>query len=333
MIAFNSGLVMDSIWFFSIIIFVVIYISLRSIPKYLSSIFGVCVANDKTSKIHNPMVRGVGIIFPIILVLSFIIWGSIFSKFEILIICLSTLVGFWDDKYVLKQKQKLYFFLFIGFAWSLYQINLKDTEINFLVNLILHNFIFVFIVLFFNQIDGINGLATSTFLICMLFIFFTGVNLILLIPLIMSIFAYLAINMGGKIGIQGDAGSFFMGSLISILSVKTIGWDKAGIIFLMLGPLIFDICATTIIRFYFKIDLTIGHRNNLYQKLVSRYQSHFKITSAFAITQIMFCYFLLNLFETESLYSLYSILFLISSVFMLLFYYIAYLIHKEKILK
>lgn len=149
----------------------------------------------------------------------------------------------------------------------------------------------------------------------------------------MSIFAYLVINMGGKIGIQGDAGSFFMGSFISILSVKTIGWDKAGVIFLMLGPLIFDICATTIIRFYYKIDLTAGHRNNLYQKLVSRYQSHFKITSIFAITQIIFCYFLLNLFETETLISLYSILFLISSVFMLLFYFVAYLIHKEKILK
>ena len=94
MIALNSEIDESSIWFFAIIIFVVVYITLRSIPKYLSPIFGVCVTNNKTSKIHNPMVRGIGIIFPIILVLSFIIWGSIFSKFEILIICLSTLVGF-----------------------------------------------------------------------------------------------------------------------------------------------------------------------------------------------------------------------------------------------
>ena len=49
MIAFNSGIDVGSISF-SIIIFVVIYISLRSIPKYLSSIFGLCVANNKTSK-------------------------------------------------------------------------------------------------------------------------------------------------------------------------------------------------------------------------------------------------------------------------------------------
>ena len=53
MIAFNSGIDVGSIGFFSIIIFVVIYISLRSIPKYLSSIFGVCVANNKTSKKHK----------------------------------------------------------------------------------------------------------------------------------------------------------------------------------------------------------------------------------------------------------------------------------------
>ena len=52
----------------------------------------------------------------------------------------------------------------------------------------------------------------------------------------------------------------------------------------------FDICATTIIRACFKVDLTIGHKNNLYQKLVSRYQSHIKVTFSFAITQIVFGY-------------------------------------------
>ena len=333
MIIFNSEIDINSILFYSIIFFIITYISIRAMPKYLSPIFGECVANNKTSKFHTPMVRGIGIIFPIILVLSSIIWGSIFTKFEILIIFLSTLIGFWDDKYFLKQKKKLFFFLFLGFVWSLYQVNLKNTDINFFIELITHNFIFVFIVLFFNQIDGINGLATSTFLICILFVILTGINLILLMPLIMCVVAYFVINMGGKIGIQGDAGSFFMGSFITILLVKTIDWDKSGIIFFILGPIVFDICATTIIRACFKVDLTIGHKNNLYQKLVSRYQSHIKVTFSFAITQIVFGYFLLKLLEIESSYILYGILLLFSSLFMLLFFFTAYLIHKDKILK
>ena len=160
-----------------------------------------------------------------------------------------------------------------------------------------------------------------------------GTNLILCLPVILSVFAYLAINMNGKIGIQGDAGSFFMGSFIAILYTKSRELNELGLIFFILGPIVFDVCGTTIIKVFYKINLTIGHRDNLYQKLVSKYQSHFLITSIFVFLQFLFCFWLSALLEKNSLVFIYYILFFICSLLILFFCFVAYLIHNKKILK
>ena len=163
MTLFNFEIFTNNFIQFSIIIFLSVYFGIKLIPNYLGSFFGKCVSNEKTSKFHLPMVRGIGIIFAIILIFSSILWGSIFSTLEIIIISSSTLIGFWDDKYGLRQKQKLFFFFLIGCTWSLYNVTLTTFDIYFFFNFVLHVFIFVFLVLFFNQIDGINGLASGTF--------------------------------------------------------------------------------------------------------------------------------------------------------------------------
>ena len=162
---------------FSIIIFI------KLIPKYLTSFFGECVANKKSSKYHSPMIRGLGIIFPIIMILSSVFWESIFSNFEIFIITSSTIVGFWDDKFGLSQKLKLLIFLFIGFLWSLSKVSYAMYDFDILIRLTSYTFIFLFLILFFNQIDGINGLASITFLISLIFIHINGFNLIFFLPL------------------------------------------------------------------------------------------------------------------------------------------------------
>lgn len=243
------------------------------------------------------------------------------------------MIGFWDDKYGLGHKQKLYFFLLLGCVLSFYNINFITFNLYTFLTFITYIFVFVFVVLFFNQIDGINGLATGTFLTCLLFIHLTGTNLILLLPVILSIIAYFVININGKVGIQGDAGSFFMGSLIAILYVKSRPLNEIGLIFFILGPMVFDICGTTLIRFYYKINLTIGHRENLYQKLVSKYQSHLLVTFIFVFLQFIFCFLLSVFLEKKSLILIYSSIIFVCSFLMVLFCFIAYLIHNKKIFK
>ena len=160
-----------------------------------------------------------------------------------------------------------------------------------------------------------------------------GLNLISFLPLFLSILVYLFINLKGRIGIQGDAGSFFMGSFVAVLFTKSIELSKIGIIFVILGPLVFDVCATTLIRIYFKVGLTTGHRNNLYQKLVAKYQNHLKITLFFGFLQALFVYFVFVFLHLENLFLLYTILFCLGSLLILLFLVIAYFIHTNKILK
>jgi UDP-N-acetylmuramyl pentapeptide phosphotransferase/UDP-N-acetylglucosamine-1-phosphate transferase len=332
MTLFNSEIFTNNIVPSSAILFLIVYFFIKSAPNYLGSFFGKCVSNDKTSKFHLPMIRGIGIIFAIVLILSSILWGSVFSIFEIIIISLSTLIGFWDDKYGLRQKKKLFLFTFIGCMWSFYHLDFVTFDIYFFLNFILHVFIFVFLILFFNQIDGINGLATGTFLTCLLFIYLTGTNLLLFLPIILSVLANLVINMNGKVGIQGDAGSFFMGSFISILYTKSTEWNQLGLVFFILGPIVFDVCGTTLIKVFYKINLTVGHRDNLYQKLVSQYQNHSLITSIFVFSQFQFCFWLSILLEKNSLVFIYYILFFICSLLMLFFCFVAYLIHNKKIL-
>lgn len=310
-----------------------VYFFIKLIPKYFHFLFGISVSNNKTSKFHLPMVRGIGIIFGIILVSSSILLDNIFDIFELFIISLSTLIGFWDDKYELKQKQKLLFFLILGVVWASYNSNFSKIDIYLIFSFTSYLTIFVFLVLFFNQIDGINGLATGTFLICLLYIYVTGTSLILFLPVILSIIAYFFINIYGKIGIQGDAGSFFMGSFIALLYTKSRQFGELGLIFFILGPLVFDICSTPIIRFYYKISLSLGHNEHLYQKLVSKYQNHILVTLIFMFAQLLFCIFLFKILEQHTLISTYIILFLLCSVFMAISIFISYLIRNKKIFK
>ena len=317
--------------FLTFIVSIIIFIKL--IPTYCTSFFGECVANHKSSKHHSPMIRGLGIVFPAILILSAVFWESVFSNFEIFIITISTIVGFWDDRFDLSQKRKLFIFLLIGFLWSLSKVNYFIDDLEILLKFIIYIFIFVFLILFFNQIDGINGLASITFLISLIFIHMNLLNLFFILPLFLCVGSYFFINLKGKIGIQGDAGSFFMGSFIAILFSKSIALEKFGVIFLILGPVVFDVCATTLVRIYYKIDLTKGHRNNLYQKVVAKYQNHILATLLIGSSQLLFYYLLLFFLETESIYNLYILLISFYSFLIILFYIISYLIHNEKILR
>ena len=118
------------------------------LPKFYPSIFGECIANNKTSKFHIPMARGLGIVFPLVLIISFIFFDSNFYFFEVCIISFSTLVGLWDDKYSLGYKSKLFIFLVLGVIYSFYSLNNEVYSNTYILKLILNGFIFIFLILF-----------------------------------------------------------------------------------------------------------------------------------------------------------------------------------------
>ena len=305
-------------------LFIMVYL-----PKYFHFMFGTSIANKKTSKFHQPMARGLGIVYPFVLIFSFLFLGINFELFELILITISTLVGFWDDKFGIKYKSKLCIYLILGFIYSLNITENVNYEIFYYLNFFLNIFIFVFLLLFFNQIDGINGLAASTFLVFLLFIFLNGISLFVYLPIICSIFIYLVINMRGRFGIQGDAGSLFMGSFAAVLFLKNFDYFEYVILFFVISPVLFDVCATTLIKLYYGIDLSVGHRDNLYQKLVYRYQAHYLVTGGFAFAQIMFCLIVTLFINNFSYYYIYIFLTLIGIFFTILFCYLSYSIHNK----
>ena len=137
--------------------------------------------------------------------------------------------------------------------------------------------------------------------------------------------------MKGNIGIQGDAGSFFMGAFSAVLFVKSFDYFEYGFIFFILSPIIFDVSSTTLVKFYYGINLSIGHRDNLYQRLVLKFQNHFLITGIFCFFQIFCCLTLIFLINHYSWAFVYIYLIFISACLTVIFCYFAYLIHNNKL--
>lgn len=293
------------------------------ITKKFKTLFGECVSNNKTSLYHEPLLRGLGLVhlLPLIIIYSFN--NIMFLPAEIILIFTCTIIGFYDDKKALSQKGKL-IILSLIFILFIY-ITSKDFEnikTNYL-EILLNYFYFIFLVLFFNQIDGINGLATITFIITLFFISLIGLVFIQVLPIFVCMLIYLFFNLQGKIGIQGEAGSFFMGSIIYVLCKnKFINFEFIYVL-IFLGPVLIDITATTVIRFIHRENLLEGHRNNLYQILVAKYKDHIRVSVFYGLFQICFgtiIFILINNLETDLL----IMLSLIMACFLfIIFFYLA----------
>ena len=315
------------IFFFSIYYFF-IYLCKFKFPNF----YGECQSNEKTSMKHKKMYRGLGF-FYIITLFPFIIYNDLFFNiFDLFLIAVSVIIGFWDDKKSLKQLFKLKILLFTGAVYTLVLQDFSSINSFISTDLILYPIYFIFMVLFFNQIDGINGLAGITFLVTLfLFSFFLD-NMLFLTPIIAVIIAYLSLNLRGVLGIQGEAGSFFMGSVIFVLSLKINFPFHTTFSFIFLLPILIDISATTIVRFYLKKNIFEGHRSNLYQKLVAKHQRPAFVSLSFGILQIITGLLIIFLFKNTATVFVFIILLMFITLLTLTFLKIAFLINTKKFL-
>ena len=317
------------VFFLILYSFIITFYGIYFINRYLKNFFGVCISNQKTSLPHNDFIRGLGIIYLIAIIPMFIVNENFFSLSDIILIFSSTIIGFYDDKFNLSQITKIFILLILPIFIFFFEIFNNSFNIT---TLFMYSCGFLFCVLFFNQIDGINGLAAITFIIVTFFIGVITSMLITFLPILISSLAYLKINMKGNIGIQGESGSFFMGSIIFILYKHT--FEDITYIYgiLFLGPVLLDIVATTVIRFLFKENLFKGHRNNLYQRAVSYYKKHSIVSYSFGIFQIFFCVLAtISIFQLEPITGIIYILPL-EIIFFIILIYSSYLIQKNKFL-
>ena len=283
--------------------------------------------NDGVNTTFRPY-RGIGIFYILTLLPFFYNFHPIVSIEAILLILTFSIIGFIDDKYDLKSKYKLFIFILISLLFNYIDIENKSEFFN-ITNIEQYfgrTFLLIFLVLFFNQIDGINGLAGLTYAISILVISLFFGNLIYCLNFLSIIIIYLFFNLRGKIGIQGDSGSYFMATTFFILVVDfTSNFNPYYAIF-FLCPIVFDIIATTSVRILFKKDIFKSHRNNLYQKIAFSKNNHLLSTFLFILLQLIFSIIFIK-FNKNNFY----FLVIFNLIIYLVFVYISYVIHTRDI--
>ena len=109
--------------YFSFFVCIYSYFFIKIIPIYFKNYFSLCVSNNKTSLYHEPFLRGLGFFFPLTLILNTTLFKTPLNNIDIVMIVLSSFIGFWDDKFEINQKTKFYLFSILSLLYSLY-INL-----------------------------------------------------------------------------------------------------------------------------------------------------------------------------------------------------------------
>ena len=250
-----------------------------SIP-YLQVYFAAIPTNRGMHNIIKP--TGGGIIF----VLIYIIFST-FKDFYIPLISFPlALIGLLDDKFNMSTKAKFITQLITVIGTIIY---IKNSEVTFLTNFLVHNFLFYFVFIllgisiinFVNFMDGIDGLVCGSFIIILSLINPLQNNLL---PLIGALIGFLRLNWESSKIFMGDTGSLFLGSfIVSILyrSDNTINFIKT---LLIMTPLIVDPIITIIRRILNGQNFLTAHRLHLYQRLVSNGLSHSKVSLIYIIS-------------------------------------------------
>lgn len=285
----------------------------------------VDIPNERSSHTTR-IIRGGGIIFPIAVIIWFILSGFT-DYFFFLGFLLISIISFSDDIFNLQQYQRL-LGQFISVYLLLLQINI----------IILPDWIWIvcFILITgwinaFNFMDGINGLS----------VFYTGVSLaifywipelleyrtlIKFIALPVLIFGFFNIRKQA-ITFLGDVGSVSIGFLLSylmlVLLIETHRWEYI-IFFSVYG---IDSVLTICQRIFLRENIFLPHRRHFYQYLVNeKHWSHLVVSVLYAVLQGIISLILVLFIIPHPLSSILSISFLtvLGLIYLILKYQVIY---------
>ena len=315
----------------SFIVTSITFFGIKLINEKFPWIVSECSFNEKSSVFHKKMLRGLGIIYPISILPIVFFDNGLINFCDYVLLFSLVLLGFIDDKYNINYKIKIVSFILISSIYNYYITFNFDDFITF--NLIIKILFFVFLIIFFNQIDGINGLAILTFIISFIFMLLLKDAFINYLPIIFIFIPYLYFNLKGEIGIQGDSGSYFLAGIFFInLDFETNNYSYLISLF-MLCPILLDLIATTLVKIYFKENISKGHKDNLYQIFASYKNNHISSTITFTVFQILTCtfvYYLYRIFDLKLFITLIMLVLIFNFFFFLI---LSFKLNKDKLYK
>jgi len=282
---------------------------------------------------HKPVARIGGLIILFLFLLFILFYFFVFNIFlkdyfaiSVLLFCL----GFLDDLKV-KINPNIRLFLMLGllvFCINSFSIQITKSGLEFL-NLWLENNIFqtCFVLLCFlfvvngaNLVDGFNGLLAIHFLLINSIFFFINLTyqneniLIILLAQIIIVLSFLLFNFPKAKIFLGDSGSYLLGSLIVLNTIKTYELNPqispfffAGVLFYLFYEVFFSFIRKSIFK---KSPLHPDklHLHMLLYKWVSSFQkkeSSNHLTSIYINSTYLFLQVPLFYFQNNSLISRY----------------------------
>ena len=95
----------ESIFILSISFSIIYFLIFFGINQF-KFLFVMVNPNQKTALFHKPLIRGVGIFYLIPLIVFWLIFPKILEYYEFILILITTILGFLDDRFNLSQKVK-----------------------------------------------------------------------------------------------------------------------------------------------------------------------------------------------------------------------------------
>ncbi|WP_375241399.1 glycosyltransferase family 4 protein [Polaribacter sp.] len=247
-------------------------------------------------------VRGGGIIFPIAILLFFILNDYQYPYF-VLGVFLISVISFLDDIYTLSSKIR-FPFQFLGVFLILYQVDYPFSPFYlYAVFLILG----IGAVNMFNFMDGINGITGlySLAVLSGLFMINNTENIVdndLLIYPAISLIIFGFYNFRRKaLFFAGDIGSIAIGLFMYFVGFLLAIKLSSPLILLLIIVYGADAGNTLLYRKIFtKESIFDPHRHHVYQKLVDVYKiSHLKVASIYAILQLVVNFIIFKTYRLE----------------------------------
>ena len=211
------------------------------------------------------------------------------------------LVGLYDDKYSLRPNTKL---ILVTIIVTICISISKTFQLDFISFLFiekivyLENFgiiftIFCFLVFInaFNMIDGVNGLSTTYFFICLTYLTLLNFNLNFFLFFTIPSICFLYFNFKNK-AFLGDNGSLLLGFVLSCLFIKTYNQKiifADQIVLLMILPGI-DMLRVAIIRIFRKKHPFVADKNHLHHLILNKYNpkiSYIAICSIISLSALL----------------------------------------------
>ncbi len=289
-------------FFISLIVSITTYILCLAYRKV--AIKKGVLANLNFRTLHDEVTpKGGGIVFPIIFLLSIsILYIYNFdidhdNFYSALCALFLSLFGLWDDY----REVRASFKFLIQTTFSLLALSIfLPLELLFVDILLFTLFLFllvtfIWIINTINFMDGIDGLAAS--LACFYFFMTFLISLLTneIMPLLENLIifstclGFLFINFSNKNLFMGDAGSLFLGFMISFICIETIyeGTFSVWYWLILLSYCLTETIATTFYRVIFIKKWYGAHRSHAYQNLARIKKNHWKVTLTIIIYHLL----------------------------------------------